>query len=611
MTEYRSSSGGGMVGILGILLALVLIVGPSFLPFLGAASKVTITAFGVTVLLVAAVIVVITRLYQKTSADEAFVRTGMGGPKAVIDGGAIVIPVIHNMIPVSLQTMKLIVDRKGEHALITGDNLRADVTAEFFIKVQKDLQAVLDAATSLGRKAINPQEVEKTVFEKLVNALRTVSATKSLSDLHTKREEFASAVQQIVAADLKHNGLTLESVTISKLDQTPTKDLRPEDNVFDAQGAKRVAEITNAAKVETNRIKADAEQRVQEQNVAKDKFLYEQEVIRATADAARNLAIQNAKAEADQQAATFAAEQTQMVGIAKAEQEKAVQVAEVEKAKGIEVANQQREQAAQEAEIQKTKAIELAKREQAIAVADAEKRQADAEKSWLVAEKDREQAAQDVKTVTAKATADREKNVAIIAKQAQAEQQKVEKNTGADIEAYAITRKATADQEAAEKQADARLQLAEADKSAKVLEAEGSRAEQMVPVDVEKARVDVERQNLQNQADFQQIASEMRVTLASIEAQKEVQVARANAMATAMSSAKITVWGDPATVQKMTEAFANGQAWSALVDGLVNGGSETSKQTVASTMSALSAVVEHFTGQKVNIVPAEGNAQLK
>src|SRR4029078_10285527 len=124
------------------------------------------------------------------------------------------------MLPVALQTMRLNVERRGPHALITKDNLRVDLSAEFYIKVQANRDDIVQAARSLGARNVQADAVSELVQEKLVSALRTVAATKELGELHAKRDEFASAVQEIVIHDLSHNGLTLESVTISSLDQT-------------------------------------------------------------------------------------------------------------------------------------------------------------------------------------------------------------------------------------------------------------------------------------------------------------------------------------------------------------------------------------------------------
>ena len=222
----RNSGSMAFVLFLGIVAGLALIVGPFFVPALPDASRIVLLGFGVALLLVFTVLIVITRLYRKTAADEAFVRTGVGGRKCIIDGGAIVIPVVHEVIPVSLKTFKLDVDRTGGEALITADFLRADVKAVFYVRVQKEPQDIVQAATSLGMSSGNPQAVQQLIFEKLVSALRTVAATQKLYDLNAKRAEFAEAVQRIVEQDLKSNGLTLESVTISSLDQAPVQAMR-------------------------------------------------------------------------------------------------------------------------------------------------------------------------------------------------------------------------------------------------------------------------------------------------------------------------------------------------------------------------------------------------
>ncbi len=214
--------------VVGILAGIALIVGPFFVPELSREARLVLMGFGIAALLGFSILVVITRLYRKTAADEAFVRTGVSGRKCIIDGGAIVIPVVHEVIPVSLKTFKLEVDRTGAEALITADFLRADVKAVFYVRVLKETEDIIQAATSLGLNSSSPGAVQQLIFEKLVSALRTVAATQKLHDLNAKRAEFAEAVQRIVEQDLKSNGLTLESVTISSLDQAPLDTMRPQ-----------------------------------------------------------------------------------------------------------------------------------------------------------------------------------------------------------------------------------------------------------------------------------------------------------------------------------------------------------------------------------------------
>ena len=596
----RRRSGGGM-GMVAILIALIFIVGPFAVPVaIPATSQVMLVGFGVLLLFLGSVIVTITRLYHKAAADEAFVRTGMGGAKAIVDGGSIVIPVVHEIIPVSLKTMKLVVERHSETALITGDNLRADVTAEFFIKVAKDKDSVIAAATSLGEKAVNPKQVQDTVFEKLVNALRTVAATKQLSELHTKRSEFAAAVQEIVAMDLKHNGLTLESTTISRLDQTPMVLDRAKANVFDAQGAKRAADIIQAALVEQNQITRNAELRIAEQDTTTAMAVALKKVEKETAEANRDRDIKVVKATTEREAAIAAAEQQKQTGVAVVEKDREIALADVDKDQQVAVAGARKDQAVRTAEIEKDKTVEVTRREADIAIAKKETERADAEAIKQGVEATAEEARQRVTTVTVRATAEREKQRTIIDRTAQAETKKIDQNTQADIAAYAVTVHAQAEKEAADNLATAKRTRAEAEKTAQVLEADGKTAVEMVPVSVQRERVAVERQDLENKQNFQAISKDLQVALAQIEASKEVQIALASAMGTAFSQAKITLWGTPEQATQMMQKFLTGQGVGALLEGLTSGSAGDGNGAVAGAAQMLTTMLERFTGVKLD-----------
>ena len=596
--------GGGGLGVVAIVVALLFIILPIAATNLGVAlsgaTQVILVGFGVALLIIGATVTTITKLYVKTSADQAFVRTGMGGQVPIIDGGALVIPVVHEVIPVSLQTMRLDVDRSAHDALITGDNLRADVAAEFYIKVQKIKEHILAAATSLGERSVDADSVQPLVTQKLVSALRTVAATRPLHELHTKRDEFAQAVQVIVEKDLAHNGLTLESVTISRLDQTPPTAMRGEDNVFDAQGLRTIAEITQRQRIERNQIEREADQRVTQQDVTRDQFVFEQEVARSNAAAQKDRNIQITRAQAQQEADSFAAEQARLAGLAVVKRDEAVQVAEVEKNRALEVANQQREQAARIAEIEKVRAAELATRENEIAIAAKERERAETEAMRFAAETEMEAQQQEVYTVEITRTAEREKAKAIIDAQAEFERKRLQEQVQADVAAYAVVKAAEGAEAAAAKEAIARRTLAQAQKEAMALQADGERAAQMVPVDVERkrveveqARIEVQRQELQNKAEFESIARGLQVDLARIDAEKEIRIASAQAFGEAMASAKMTVWGDPQTVQKMSESFFRGQQFGYLVDGLVT-------HTPDGVKDALGAALEQVTGTAID-----------
>jgi len=554
MSESRTRGGSGAgFGIATILFALAFIVVPFMFPGDFGLSRLLLMGFGVLLLLFGSIVLIITRLYVKTAADEAFVRTGMGGQKVIIDGGAIVIPVVHKVVPVSLATMRLDVERRDQDALITGDKLRADIKAEFYIKVQKDREAVVNAATSLGERSVNAVTVKELVNEKLISALRTVAATKSLEDLNAKRDEFAEAVQKIVSSDLKHNGLTLESVTVSQLDQTPPDKMKAGSNIFDAQGTRQIAEITQQMRAETNALERAADKAIKKQDVEKDQFVYEQEIARASAEARQRSEIEKAEAEAKQRAETFAAEQDELARVREVKRDESVAVANVEREKKIQVSDVERERAKQVADIERQKAI-----------AKAAEERAKAEAAQKVAEAEREAASQQVETVAVTEEAKRT-----------AEKAYIDKARQIDQEAYQTERQAEAQRRAAEKDAEARKLKAAAEKEALTAEAAGEQARQMVPVNVEKEKVAVEQKRvsdvlqpeLKAKAEFKEISVQLEVKLKEIEVGGEVQKAFALAMGNAMKGAKMNIFGDPNTLGSMMKMFMRGQAATTLIEG--------------------------------------------
>ena len=134
-----------------LLVGVALMVGPAFLPGLGFLMKAVISGIGLVLFLCGLFVGIVTMLWRKTSADEAFVITGgSGGSRVILDSGAFVIPTLHNIVPVNLKTMKLGVNPHGTNALITRDNLRSDILAQFYIRVQADPEHILNAARSLG-----------------------------------------------------------------------------------------------------------------------------------------------------------------------------------------------------------------------------------------------------------------------------------------------------------------------------------------------------------------------------------------------------------------------------------------------------------------------------
>src|SRR5271154_5909297 len=166
---------------------------------------------------------IIARLYQRAAKDRAYVRTGLGGQKVVLDGGSIVLPIFQSIAWVNLQTLRLDVRRDNAEGMITKDRMRVDIGVEFYVRVRPDTSSIALAAQTLGERTNDVARLRELVEAKFVDALRSVAATMSLTDLQEKRSDFVKAVQSAVATDLELNGLELESASLTKLDQTDTK----------------------------------------------------------------------------------------------------------------------------------------------------------------------------------------------------------------------------------------------------------------------------------------------------------------------------------------------------------------------------------------------------
>ena len=162
---------------------------------------------------------ILTRLYRRASKEVSFVRTGFGGEKVIMNGGAMVLPVLHEIIPVNMNTLRLEVRRAAQQALITRDRMRVDVMAEFYVRVKPSAESIATAAQTLGMKTMSPDELKDLVEGKFVDALRAVAAEMAMEELHEKRVDFVQKVQQVVSEDLFKNGLELETVSLTGLDQ--------------------------------------------------------------------------------------------------------------------------------------------------------------------------------------------------------------------------------------------------------------------------------------------------------------------------------------------------------------------------------------------------------
>lgn len=585
---------GGLVFLLifGIMLIAAPITCAVLGHPLGGVPTTILLGAGLVFTILAAVVLTITKLYVKTKASEAFVRTGMGGPKVIMDGGALVIPVVHQMVRISLQTFKLEVSREGPAALITEDMLRADIKAEFFIRVPPEIESIKSAARSFGEKMGDTATVTKIVEDKLVSALRTVAATRTLASLNTKRDEFLGEVQRIVAKDLSHNGLTLETATISKLDQADPATLK-DNNIFDAQGLRTIAETTQNQLTARNALTRQGEQARKQQDVETQMKVLELDRKQAEALAAQQAEI-----------AKVQAEQTRQSQEKQIETARAVDLANVAKAQAIEVAKREQQ-----------KAIEVAERQKQEAIARAEQERTAAEAALADAEAGREKARQTVKTVEVEAEAERDKKKQVINAQANAEQKYVEAMRAADASAYKLEKEAGAKKAAADAEAEAVTKKANAEAAAKKAQAEGERALALVPVEVANKKVEVEKRRveevlkpeLEAREAHGQAAQSFELEQLRISKEAEVRIASANATVQLLNKVDAQVFGTPEDVAKMLGHFRSGMGISRTVDGALAGASD---QTVAlatgvfSKLEQLVGAIAERVGVKPEAAPA-------
>lgn len=201
-------------------------------------------------------------LYQRATKEVAFVRTGMGGQKVVQNGGAFVVPVLHDVIHVTMGTNRLEITRAESKSIITRDRLRVDVTAEFYVRVGGNRDAIALAAQSLGSKTSRPEAMRDLLEGRFVDALRSVAAEMTMEELHVHRGDYIQRVKELVRPEIEQTGLELESASLTSLDQT-NRDFFNPSNAFDAEGLTRLTADIEERRLKRNAIEQDSEISIQ------------------------------------------------------------------------------------------------------------------------------------------------------------------------------------------------------------------------------------------------------------------------------------------------------------------------------------------------------------
>lgn len=419
------------------------------------------------------------RLYKRASKEVSFVRTGLGGEKVIMNGGAMVLPILHETIPVNMNTLRLEVERSNEQALITKDRMRVDVLAEFYVRVKPVNESIAFAAQTLGIRTTQPELLKALIEGKFVDSLRAVAAEMLMVELHEQRVDFVQKVQQVVSEDLLKNGLELESVSLTGLDQTNKKYFNP-DNAFDAEGLTRLTEEIEARRKSRNDIERDTAVEIEQKNLETQRLSLEikKEEEYAILSQEREIAIRKASQLAE--IAKEEAEQRQIAENSKIYADQDIEQKKISSEREVEQARISKEQLLAEKNIEKEKSIELSKQDREIAVAEKSKMQSIAQAEADQARAQAVKAEEEVTTVRETEIAQRTKSIELVQASQEAEKDAIIIKVGAEAEKQAAEDQADAQRILAQGLADKALITAKSDNEAEILKAQAKAIEYKV-----------------------------------------------------------------------------------------------------------------------------------
>jgi len=393
------------------------------------------------------------RYYRKASREISIVRTGQGGQKVVLDGGCLALPFLHKVAEVNMRTSKLDIERAGSKSMITKNRLRVDVASEFYVRVRDSTEGVATAAQALAGKSFRAADLEEILEGKLVDAMLSVAARYTMDELQDNRAAYVKEVSDILSNTLAQSGLMLESMSLTRIDQTPFHTL-DENNAFNALGMRRLAEIIAVNKKERAVIEADADVSVRQSQLdaTKRKLTITREEEEATITQQREIEIARSRSAAETAEEQSVSERRREA--ARIDREREVRSSEI--ARDTELRRQ-----ALESELKSS----LKQSENSITMAEKRGEEAKAEADAIAAKGEEAEAEERVRTIVETAAAERAKSLALI----RAAQQAMVDDTRVKSEADTITSTAQA-------QAKAMIETANADRDRLLSEAKGRAA---------------------------------------------------------------------------------------------------------------------------------------
>ncbi|WP_448547028.1 hypothetical protein [Thalassotalea fusca] len=577
-------------------------------------------AIGIGVLFVFSMLIMVAKFYNKVEQGQALIINKLRAEPEISTTGGLVIPVIHKKEIMDISTKRMMLERKGRSGLICQDNIRADIIITFYIRVNETKEDILRVAKQVGCDRSSYPETLQELFEaKFSEALKTVGKQLNFTELFTQRDIFRDKIKEVIGQDL--SGYVLEDVAIDFLEQTSIHDLDP-NNIMDAEGIRRITELTAQQSVETNDLKRQEEIRIKRQDIdAEEKRLeLERQLADAEAKQAREIATVKAREEAETakiveeerakaEQARIATEQT--VAVAEENKQREADIAEQNRLRAVAIEEEKVTRARQIESIDREKEVETLRIDKEKALEVERKNIAEVQRERIVVEKNVAEEEERIKDLRVVSEANRLKEEQVIRAKAEAEEALVKDIESAKAQEQAaehLARKmqtiAEAELKAASKQAeskkilaegeqaeaasqglaDAQVTLAQADAQERHGEAEAKALELKLTAEAkgieEKALAEAkglrEKQEVLNAMSEQarefetfglRLNQERELTLAKLGNSVELAEKQADVLGTALSDANINIMGgDGEFLRQFMKSITVGKS----LDGIVS-----------------------------------------
>ncbi|MFV0443961.1 MAG: flotillin family protein [Planctomycetaceae bacterium] len=483
-----------------------------------------ITTLVIGSVIVIGILVILSRFYRKVGPELALVRTGIGGMQVTSGGGIVVIPIMHAAEMMDLSVKRIEIHRRGASGLICKDNVRADIEVAFFVRVNNQREDIMQVAQALGcRRASEHQSLVELFDAKFSEALKTVGKRFDFVELYEERDKFKSAILNVIGTDL--NGYILDDCAIDYLEQTPLELLNA-NNILDAEGIKKITELTAREHIRSNEIAREKEKVIKKQDVEAQEAILELEKQRVEAMEKQKREIAEITARQTADAALVQEQERQKSQQAKIAADEQIAVAEENKQRQVLVAlrNKERTDAVEKERVEKDRLLEVTERLRIVGLAEIEKEKAievekrniqDVIRERVAVERSVVEEQQRIKDTEEFATVDRAKRVAITDAERAAEESLVK-----EIKAAEAARKAAEfEAERVVLEAEANRSAAEKETAAKKLLAEAIQAEQAAPGLAEAQIITAKADAIQREGTAQAVVIEKKL-VAEAEGQK-------------------------------------------------------------------------------------------